>query len=384
MTIINNLDVIQEKIGYKFNEKFLLIQAFTRKSFAEENFGWESNEQLEFIGDKALDFVVVKKLTSLYGFISQSCTQSLESIEKGENFSANNIVHTLNIAFKHTEGEMTEIKKQVVQTRFLASAIEKLGFENYLLMSKGDIKNNVQNEPRVKEDLCEAIIGAVAIDSSWNIKKLELVADKMLNLDYHIRYGVDDGIDYISYVENWYQREYGQNPEYIFDNNSDAFTCTLTLKGFNCSFEGCGYSKISAEKLAAKRAYDFLQQNKEKCNTIASVVGSIDFNSSVNKLQVLADKKIISGLDYEYRTSEGTNGNPIWHCRCKVDGLNDYVEYGHSKKVEAKKAAAYTVLQILIKGFDKMAELFIDHGSLVSEPLEDIKTENEFYMEEQK
>ena len=27
-------DVIQEKIGYKFNEQYLLVQAFTRKSFA--------------------------------------------------------------------------------------------------------------------------------------------------------------------------------------------------------------------------------------------------------------------------------------------------------------------------------------------------------------
>lgn len=40
-------------------------------------------------------------------------------------------------------------------------------------MGKGDIQNNINQEDSVKEDLFEAIIGAVAIDSGWNLKDLQ-------------------------------------------------------------------------------------------------------------------------------------------------------------------------------------------------------------------
>ena len=52
---------IQEILGgYKFKNLDLLRQAFVRKSYSKEN-GGENNEVLEFIGDKVLDFVIVKK-----------------------------------------------------------------------------------------------------------------------------------------------------------------------------------------------------------------------------------------------------------------------------------------------------------------------------------
>ena len=51
--------MVQGQIGYDFKNLDLLQQAFTRRSYTAEN-GGENNEVLEFIGDKALDFVVVK------------------------------------------------------------------------------------------------------------------------------------------------------------------------------------------------------------------------------------------------------------------------------------------------------------------------------------
>ena len=57
----NDLTFIQNQIGYTFNNLNLLQQAFTRRSYSEEN-GGENNEVLEFIGDKVLDLFVVKFL----------------------------------------------------------------------------------------------------------------------------------------------------------------------------------------------------------------------------------------------------------------------------------------------------------------------------------
>jgi ribonuclease-3 len=357
---LKELDVIQEKIGYKFNEQYLLVQAFTRKSFATENQNWEDNEKLEFVGDKVLDFIVVKKLTNMYGFKAETFAQSLDSIQKGEKASASNCVDEVNFEFVHSEGEMTEIKKQVVQTSFLARAIENLELEQYLLMGKGDIKNNVQNETHVKEDLFEAIMGAIAIDSTWNMIAIEKAIDKMLNINYYIQNGVDDGIDYVSYIQNWHQKEYGKEPDYVFyaNGSEEIFQCDLELKGLNV-FEGFGYSKKEAIRLAAKRAYEFLQKLQQTTNKFLDVVGSFDFETSISKLQMLQDKKMISGLDYIFREgdqTESNNGNPMWYCQCKVDGIDEYIEYGDFKKANAKKASAFTMLEILTTGRDKIGE----------------------------
>ena len=348
-----DLAVIQEKIGYKFKKQYLLIQAFTRSSYAQENQNREDNEKLEFVGDKVLDFIVVKKLADLYGFESET----LVSVKKDEAISGNNIVTEKIFEFGFSEGEMTEIKKQVVQTQFLAKAIEKFGFEQYLLMGKGDIKNNVQNEPHVKEDLLEAIVGAVAIDSSWNMEAVEKVIDTILNLDYYIQNGVDDGIDYISYVQNWHQKEYGKEPNYIFyDNGSEnVFQCELFFEEFGVSFEGFGHSKKEATRLATKRAYSFLQENQKNRDSILDIIGEFDFETAINKLQMLQDKKLISGLEYIFREekpTEDSNGNPMWYCQCKVDGIDKFVEYGSETKKTAKKTAAFTLLQILVTGRD--------------------------------
>lgn len=61
--------MVQGQIGYDFKNLDLLQQAFTRRSYTAEN-GGENNEVLEFIGDKALDFVIVKLLIKKYGHLA--------------------------------------------------------------------------------------------------------------------------------------------------------------------------------------------------------------------------------------------------------------------------------------------------------------------------
>ena len=355
--------VIEDKIGYTFNEKYLLIQAFTRSSFAEENQNWESNERLEFVGDKVLDFVLVKKLTEKFGFRAETLAQSLTSIQNGEKKTADNIVDKVNFEFAYSEGEMTDIKKHIVQTAFLSAAIERLGLEEYLLMSRGDIINDVNHQARVKEDLFEAIIGAIAIDSAWNMPVIEAVVEKLLTLDATLENGVDDGIDYVTYVNNWHQKEYGKEAEYIFYENGseEIFECYISFGGTLASFDGFGYSKKTAIRLAAKRAYEHIKDIEKNKNVILEIVGTFDIDSAVGKLEMLKDKKIISGLDYIFTEGEPTaesDGNPTWLCRCIVNDVNHLVEWCSTTKSKAKKAAAFDMLTILINGRDRSADFF--------------------------
>ena len=62
---------IEQQIGYEFENRLLLQQAFTRKSYTEETHDGDNNEVLEFIGDKVLDLIIVKVLTEYYGDINE-------------------------------------------------------------------------------------------------------------------------------------------------------------------------------------------------------------------------------------------------------------------------------------------------------------------------
>ena len=61
---------VERQIEYTFKNSDLLFQAFTRRSYSQENSG-ENNEVLEFIGDRVLDFYVTKILMDRYGYIKE-------------------------------------------------------------------------------------------------------------------------------------------------------------------------------------------------------------------------------------------------------------------------------------------------------------------------
>lgn len=65
--------------------------------------------------------------------------------------------------------------------------MDKLGFHKFLIMGNGDIKENKQEEKKVKEDLFEAIIGAVAIDCNWNMDTITDAVKAMIDIDSYFK-----------------------------------------------------------------------------------------------------------------------------------------------------------------------------------------------------
>ena len=67
MDFKKHINEIEKKINYKFKDKSLLEQAFTRSSYCnEKNYGgkesYASNEVLEFFGDSVLSVAIVGML----------------------------------------------------------------------------------------------------------------------------------------------------------------------------------------------------------------------------------------------------------------------------------------------------------------------------------
>lgn len=167
-----NLEEVQRKIDYSFDNIDLLLQAFTRSSYSAQ-FGGENNEVLEFIGDKVLDMYVTKIIADKFGFMK---SQSKYYDEKEDNDEYCIVAH-------HNEGDFTELRKTIVNNKTLAKRIDKLGFAKYLYLGDSDLDNNVVNQEKVKADLFEAILGAIAIDCEWNPDDLQNSVDVMLNID---------------------------------------------------------------------------------------------------------------------------------------------------------------------------------------------------------
>ena len=167
-----NLEEVQRKIDYSFDNIDLLLQAFTRSSYSAQ-FGGENNEVLEFIGDKVLDMYVTKIIADKFGFMK---SQSKYYDEKEDNDEYCIVAH-------HNEGDFTELRKTIVNNKTLAKRIDKLGFAKYLYLGDSDLDNNVVNQEKVKADLFEAILGAIAIDCDWNPDDLQNSVDVMLNIN---------------------------------------------------------------------------------------------------------------------------------------------------------------------------------------------------------
>lgn len=331
----NHLENVQRQIDYQFNNIDLLFQAFTRRSYSKEN-GGENNEVLEFLGDRVLDFYVTKILMDKYGY-TKSELDNFDYDEEDDEFV---------VDIYSTEGSLTDIKKKLVNKKMLAHRIDQLGFKDYLFMGKGDIRQHMENEDSVKEDLFEAILGAIAIDSIWDQDKLENSVNFMLNIDHYLTHGFSDDDDYVGLIQQWNQKENGEIPVYEFQkfyNGGFMAFLTLDTSRGRLRYQAEGYSKPESRVNVAKIAYNDLDEHDELFTIKDELPEEVTLENAINILQELAQKGYISMPDYDLPNEQvyDNEGNLRWECTCSVRSHEiAHTAYATSKKL-AKKYAAY-------------------------------------------
>lgn len=132
------MDQLEQKINYVFRDKNLLMNALTHKTYAfEATSPVEYNERLELLGDSLLNFVVAEQLYKTNKYFS--------------------------------EGELTRRRALLVNNSFLAEKAQKLELGRYLLLGKGEKKQNGDKTPSNLANALEALIGAVYLDSDLKI-----------------------------------------------------------------------------------------------------------------------------------------------------------------------------------------------------------------------
>lgn len=362
--------MVQGQIGYQFKNIDLLKQAFTRRSYTAEN-GGENNEVLEFIGDKALDFAVTKLLIQKYGHLANGdpvdgtkLSVWEQESKRGKSGDCASDVNDFHCDFD--EDTLSKLKSRMVSKKPLARRMDELGFSEHLIMGKGDIQNHIDEEDSVKEDLFEAIIGAVAIDSEWDLKELQKVVEAMLVPEDFL--SDDTDTNYVRIIQEWEMQENGCIPWYRYKEAS--YTSTWYMKeentiyqhfslGYNYSklkyhcylklldslpvFCGFGTSVREARMASCKLAYEYLEKN-DMLPSIRNEIEKPNRDDAINQLEILARRGYFSIPTYEFSESHDDNGNPIWECECHIEQKEYYFDETSSSKKDAKKGAAYSML----------------------------------------
>ncbi|MCM1541996.1 MAG: putative dsRNA-binding protein [Blautia sp.] len=353
----NEFRFIQDQIAYNFKNLDLLQQAFVRRSYSKEN-GGEDNEILEFIGDKVLDFIVVKYLSEKYGYFLSEC----DDFDREQEFDE--------FASEYQENRLTEIKKRLVCKKMLAHRIDVLGLTEFLIMGKDDINNHVQEEDSIKEDLFEAILGAVALDSQWDISELQDVVEIMLSPDSELAQDIFS--DYVGLIQDWVSKKNKTIPLYHFEKASYTSTWYVPFNGisqriegfekisriqFHCLlkidehlpiFRGFGISKKEARNAVCRVAYDYLEKHN-LVNCIKDEIPNPNKAEAINQLEILARRGYFSIPKYDFQQEYDKNGNPVWKCECCIEEEVRRFLAKSSSKREAKKLSAFKMLEYILQ-----------------------------------
>lgn len=136
--IKDSLDKLQLIIQVTFTDAMHLLSAITHRSYLNEHreATWDHNERLEFLGDAVLELVVTDYLYKKYP--------------------------------EKPEGELTAVRAALVNTVSLAQASEKMGINDFLLMSKGEAKDMGRARQYILANAFESCIGAIYVDQGYD------------------------------------------------------------------------------------------------------------------------------------------------------------------------------------------------------------------------
>jgi ribonuclease-3 len=137
---IPDLDLLENILAYKFQNRALLERAVTHRSWAHEQVapGAEDlarrlhNESLEFLGDSVLGLVVADYLCTAYPEV--------------------------------TEGELSRMKHRLVSAPTLAMASLRLSLGDFLRFGRGEEKSGGRSKDALLADVLEALTGAIFLD----------------------------------------------------------------------------------------------------------------------------------------------------------------------------------------------------------------------------
>jgi len=146
---------LEAKLGYTFTRPELLVRALTHRSSISDRTGKmpdaDDNEQLEFLGDSILGFVVCEALFRRFP--------------------------------NAREGQLSQWKSHLVSAAYLHQRALAIGLGQYLLLGKGEERNGGRERPTLLANTFEAVIAAMHLDGGEAAARAFIETTVLASLD---------------------------------------------------------------------------------------------------------------------------------------------------------------------------------------------------------
>lgn len=234
----SDLAAFEAALGYEFRNRESLLRALTHKSRAyEESAPGEEpadNEQLEFLGDAILGFIVSDLLV--------------------RQFPA------------YSEGQLTKLRAELVSAGHLHQVAQTLALGEFLLLGRGEELTGGRSKRALLADAMEAVLAAVYLDGGLDAVRGVIerhVVGESEALDIAIP-GVND---FKSTLQHLAQARHLPQPRYaIISSNGPEHAKIFTVEarvGSQWIGRAEGPSKKTASQRAARMILEQLKTNNE-------------------------------------------------------------------------------------------------------------------------
>jgi ribonuclease III len=252
---------LEAALGHDFHRRAILDQALTHSSFAREaelQAGAESasltagdNEQLEFLGDAVLSFVVSQELFQRFP--------------------------------EYAEGDLSKLRAHIVSARALVRPARQLEIGKYLRFGKGEEKSGGRSKSALLVNALEALIAALFLDGGLQTAH-RFVVSAILQpaLDELQKHGQSQlpVTDYKSALQEIVHTAGRSQPRYVLvkeqgPDHRKLFTIEVHVPAPHAGGEAFvsrseGSTKKRAEQGAARQAWEYLQSLQTGSGTVIS------------------------------------------------------------------------------------------------------------------
>ncbi|MBM4389466.1 MAG: ribonuclease III [Deltaproteobacteria bacterium] len=231
-------DAFCEKV-YPVKNRGLLLQALMHPSYCNEmNLPPSGNQRLEFLGDSVIGLIVSRILFEIFPDMD--------------------------------EGRLTRAKAALVNENSLADYARKVSLKDFLILGKGEQRDNGLEKSSILADSFEAVLGAIYLDSGYESAKTFFLSASGLDRDSAaaVLEKKMDSLEAKTRLQELCQKRYGTAPSYrvveeIGQPHNRIFTVELRIKDL-MAIRADGNSKKQAENNAAAEAVRILENHQKK------------------------------------------------------------------------------------------------------------------------
>jgi ribonuclease-3 len=231
-----HLDRLEERFGYRFGNRALLLEALSHSSYVNENpdCGARSNERMEFLGDSVLGLIVTRHLYERYPLCS--------------------------------EGELTLMKSVLVSEGTLARIALDMRLGECLRLGKGEASTGGGERKSNLSNALEALVAAIYLDGG--LAEATRVAEALFGEELRKIEAKRHSLNYKNLLQHYSQERDGAIPEYVLvssqgPQHEKLFEVEVRLGGEPFG-RGAGRNKKEAEQGAARAALEQLGKLEKK------------------------------------------------------------------------------------------------------------------------